>query len=111
MTDDFAAQLVLARLNWGRDGARSIHRIARDLDMDRREVERHLLALVEEERKPIVACGDGVYLAQTREEVLAYAKSLQRRAIRQFRRPRALRRVAQSMRPGEQTVMFLDLPA
>ena len=113
MTTDFPQQAILAQLRFGRDGARSIGELAESMNWQRREVEQALQALVNDGRVPVIAAVSGeqrgVYLAQTSDEVRAYAESLRRRLVQQYKRIRALRRVAASMNGSEQTLMFLDL--
>lgn len=90
--------IVLRYVRHGRQCARTIDDIARLAHLPRRTVEQALQELADGGRHPIVACGAGVYLATTPEEVEDYAKRLQRRLVTQYMRIRGARRAAMAMR-------------
>lgn len=91
------ATLVRTRLMYGRDRARTIGELQEQLGTSRRIVER----AIEQSRLegfPVISDGDGVYLAQTSEEVRACADRLNRRLISQYRTVRSMRRTAARMK-------------
>jgi hypothetical protein len=101
------ATLVRTRLMYGRDRARTIGELQEQLGTSRRIVER----AIEQSRLegfPVISDGDGVYLAQTAEEVRACADRLNRRLVTQYKTVRAMRRTAQRMRAAAyvQTSLF-----
>jgi predicted DNA-binding transcriptional regulator YafY len=83
-------------LGLGRDAAQSIGDIAERLNLSRRRVERDLESLVLS-GVPVVACERGVYIAQTAQEVRAYADSLRGRIGAVQARISSLERAAAAM--------------
>ena len=81
----------------GRERAVAISALAESYGLSRRRVERDLEELVLS-GVPVIACSEGVYVADSVEEVERYADQLEARIGSQLRRIRALRRWAAEKR-------------
>ncbi len=106
-----ARDIVLTRLNRGRDGAISIGAIAEATHLSRRAVEKAVQEL-RVDGWAISSGSDGIWLADL-EDMHRTIDSLQRRLAQQYLTLRALRdtekRMARAAYPAEQLVAFVDL--
>ena len=88
----------------GRDAAVSISTLAERHGLSRRTVEKELERLVKA-GTPIIACANGVFLAQAPQEARQYASSLKGRVVAVQARISALERWADGVEV-EQTTLF-----